>query len=421
MNRMKPVAVVMNLYYTGLGIARSLGERGVRVIGLTSQHGVFGNFTRHARVVFAPDSRSEPEALLAFLLQLGRELEGKGVLYPTRDDDVHFLNRFRKELEPYFSPVIPGEEALRASLNKWETLVSARKANVPAPNAWVIEGEEDLDRAALEASFPCVLKPISAHDWRQGQNWQIVGARKAIGVNSKAELTAEYHEIARANKRALLQEMIPGADDCLLIVACYVDRQSRWVAGFNTQKVLQIPEGFGTGCIVQTAHRPELFERTKRLLQTIGYSGIAEVEYKWDAGANEYQLIEINPRPWDQHRLGNACGVELMYLAYCDHAGLPMPAVKPTGEHKWIAEDSFAMAALRSFRGNSPALRTLLRLARGKRIYAIWSASDPLPLLVYFFTRFLPDVLASTGRALWNAFAGRAPGRSNVRKKEIVI
>ena len=28
------------------------------------------------------------------------------------------------------------------------------------------------------------------------------------------------------------------------------------------------------------------------------------------------------------HPLGNACGVDLMYLAYCEHAGLPAPAMQ---------------------------------------------------------------------------------------------
>src|SRR4051812_26200684 len=173
-SRMKPVAVVMNVYYTGLGIARSLGERGVRVIGLTSQHWIFGNFTRYAKVEFAPDSRSEPEALVAFLLNLGKQLGGKAVLYPTRDDDVIFFNRFRRELEPYFSLVIAGTAALEASLNKWETFQCARRADVPTPAAWLINDEQDLERAAREAVFPCVLKPLSAHHWRQRENWEIV-------------------------------------------------------------------------------------------------------------------------------------------------------------------------------------------------------------------------------------------------------
>ncbi|MEO8367697.1 MAG: hypothetical protein ABI806_00660 [Candidatus Solibacter sp.] len=419
---MKPVAVVMNMYYTGLGIARSLGERGVRVIGLTSQHRIYGNFTRHAKVVFAPDSRHEPEALLAFLTGFGKEMDGgRVVLYPTRDDDVVFLNRFRKELEPYFSLVIAGADALNAALNKWETFQCARRAGVPVPGAWLIENEQDMERTAGEATFPCVLKPLAAHHWRQGGNWEIVRSRKAFAVNSAEELLSEYHEIARADKRALVQELVEGGDDCLLIVACYMDRQARWAGGFNIQKVLQIPEGFGTGCIVQSVERPELFERTVRLLESIGYTGIAEVEYKWDAGAAEYKLIEINPRPWDQHRLGSACGVDLVYLAYCDHAGLPAPApVKPVVGHKWIAEDTFITAAARSFRGGKPGLGELARLARGKRIYAIWSAGDPLPWLMFFFTRFLPDLTVTVVRSLWSSLFRKLFGSVNLPKKEIV-
>jgi D-aspartate ligase len=405
---MKPTALVMNVFHTGLGIARSLGEKGVPVIGLSGQRHTYGNFTRYAKTVFCPDSRRDPEALAEFLVRLGKKLAAPGVLFPTRDDDLVFLDRFRKELEPYFSPVIPGTEALEACLNKWKTSEWAERAGVPAPHAWLVESAEDLEGAAQEVTFPCVLKPLSAHYWRQGGNWDLVGARKAIGIESRAQLLSEYRDIARADERALLQEMVAGADECLIIAACYLDRESRWVAGFNTQKVLQVPEGFGTGCIVQSVSRPELFEPTRRLLEAMGFSGIAEVEYKWDVAANQYKLIEINPRPWDQHRLGNASGVDLIYMAYCEHARLPMPrpGVTATG-HKWVAEDTFVTAALRSLWRGNPKLGTLFQLARGKRVYAIWSAKDPLPSLAYFVTMFFPKLVADVCRTLWSAWQNR--------------
>jgi predicted ATP-grasp superfamily ATP-dependent carboligase len=128
----------------------------------------------------------------------------------------------------------------------------------------------------------------------------------------------------------------------------------------------------------------------------MGFSGIAEVEYKWDRATGEYKLIEINPRAWDQHRLGTACGVDLIYMAYCDHVGLAMqPATKLSPGHTWIAEDTFLTAALRMFWRRDPKLRVLWRQARGKRIFAIWSASDPLPLIAYFLLGFFPEVLGS--------------------------
>src|ERR1017187_9272595 len=232
---MHPTAVVMNMFYTGLGIARSLGEHGIPVVGLTSQRGVYGNFTRYARTVLCPDSRNQPEQLLAYLLEMGRQIGHRSVIFPTRDDDVLFLDRFRGELERHFVPMVPESSVVRACLNKWETYLCAQRAGVATPQCWLIGNMEDLWRIVPEVTYPCVLKPVAAHHWRQGGNWEIVGGRKAIGIFTREQLLAEYAAIARADRRVLLQEMISGSDDHLVIAACYLDRQSNWVAGFNTR------------------------------------------------------------------------------------------------------------------------------------------------------------------------------------------
>jgi D-aspartate ligase len=377
-------AVVMNLFYTGLGIARSLGEHGIPVIGLSAQRGVYGNFSRYAKTVRCADSRKDPETLLTQLTGLGARLGHRAVLFPTRDHDLVFLDRFRRELEPYFVLVVASREALERCLNKWDTYCLATQAGVPTPKSWLVEDAEDLRKAAGEVAYPCVLKPVAAHHWRTADNWALVGGRKAIAVASAEQLLAEYAVIAGADPRALVQEAIPGADDCLIVTACYIDRQSRFQAAFNIQKLVQTPPGFGTGCIVQSANRPELLDRTIRLLQAMEFTGVAEVEYKWDARDNEYKLIEVNPRPWDQHRVGAAGGVDLMYLAYCDCAGLPKPALQvDLSPRKWVAEDAFILTALRLLWRRERGIGALVRQARGERVYAIWSATDPLPFIAY--------------------------------------
>ncbi len=413
----RPTAVVMNMFYTGLGIARSLGEQDISVIGLTSQARVYGNFTRYAKTVFCPDSRREPEALRDWLVSMGRNLGHRSVIFPTRDDDLAFLDRFRRELQPYFILTIPESSVLHSCLDKWETYLWAKQADVRTPQCWLIQGMKDIARVAEEATFPCVLKPVASRDWRMGGNWEIVGGRKAIGISTPEELLAAYTDIACANERALLQEMVPGGDDCLLIAACYLDRNSQWVAGFNTQKLAQVPEGFGTGCIVQTADRPELFEPTLRILQKMRFTGIAEVEFKWDASRGEYQLIEINPRPWDQHRLGKACGADLMLAAYYDHAGLSIPAVpRQIQPQKWIAEDTFCTTALRLLWNRDPKFWTLFRLARGKRIYAVWAARDPLPSVAYLVTSFIPGLVRMAVQVLWSAMRRKLSGKATLQK-----
>lgn len=412
---MTPVAIVMNMFYTGLGIARSLGEHGIAVIGLTSHHGIGGNFTRYAKVRFCPDSRQEPDALLAFLLALGEELPGLAIIFPTRDDDVIFLDRCRAQLRSRFILALPDSPALGACLDKSETYRCAQSSGLPAPRCWTVASADDLLRILPELTFPCVLKPVSAYHWHQGGNWQKVGSRKAFAVSSQAELIAEYESIARAENRALVQDMVAGGDDSLWIAACYLDRQSKFVAGFTAQKLVQVPEGFGTGCLVQTVDCPELLATAARLLQTMQFSGIAEVEFKRDSTSGEYMLIEINPRPWDQHRLGNSCGVDLIHLAYCDLAGLPLPEIgQARPGQKWIAEDVVFLLLLRSLWKRDGSFRTFLRLTHGKRVYAIWSASDPLPLLGFLTTRYAGQLLTLLARYVHSFLRRLGPkSRSN--------
>lgn len=396
-----PSAVVMNMFYTGLGIARSLGENGIPVIGLSAQRRFYGNHTRYAKVLRAPDSKTEPEALLRFLLQLGRAAGERRVIFPTRDADLIFLDRFRGELSEFFAIAAPYGSVLDTCLNKWKTYEAALRAGIPTPRCWMIETAEQLEAAAAEARYPCVLKPVVAQDWRAGANWETVGGRKAIPIRTPEEMRAEYALAARARSRALAQELVTGGDERLSVVACYFDRNSKWASGFNTHKLLQIPEGFGTGCIVELEERTELWAPTQRLLESIGFSGIAEVEYKWDAERQEYLLIEINPRPWDQHRLGKVCGTDLALLAYCEHAGVAAPAPRKRRQSvKWVAEDAFLLNALSLLWKGDPKLRTMFRLARGKKIYGIWSARDPLPFLVYLATSCIPTLAAGAARVV---------------------
>jgi predicted ATP-grasp superfamily ATP-dependent carboligase len=381
----------MNMFYTGLGIARSLGQRDVPVIGLTSQRGIYGNFTRYATVRRCPDSREQPDELLKYLVGLAKEIGDRAVIFPTRDDDLILLERYRDVLKAHFSLVLPESEVLTACLDKWETYRCAQRAGVASPRSWLVTNAQDLSNAGREATFPLVVKPVSSYVWRRQGNWAVIGGRKAIAVYTQSELFSEYERIVHADPHVLLQEMVPGGDDQLFVAACYINKDSKVLASFTAQKLLQCPPTCGTGCIVQTVQRPDVAELAIRYLQALRYTGIAEVEVKWDQTTGEFKLIEVNPRPWDQHSLGLASGTDLMYMAYCEHAGLPVPvAHRIAGEHKWVAEDAFLLAAGHAvLAGDGGGLRSLFRLAAGKRVYGIWSWDDKRPFFAYMFS-FLP-------------------------------
>jgi predicted ATP-grasp superfamily ATP-dependent carboligase len=97
--------VVMSLYETGLAMARALGRRGIKVIGVSSAR-LPAAYSRFLTFVKEPHTESESERL-AFLIKLGKKFKSRAVLLPLLDPDVMFLSRNRDVLEKYFLFFLP--------------------------------------------------------------------------------------------------------------------------------------------------------------------------------------------------------------------------------------------------------------------------------------------------------------------------
>jgi D-aspartate ligase len=393
-----PPVLIMNLFYTGLGIARDLAGRGVRVIGLSAHPEAFGNFTRFCEVRPAPNSQEQPEALLEFLLRASVELRGS-VIFPTRDFDVLFLDRYRVELAPHYRLAIPPHGVLERVLDKQALVLVARQAGVAVPRTMKAGSVEELARVQSEVGFPCVIKPVSSFQWRTTGSWERVGGKKAFLAGDLEELRREYARVANVHPEVLIQEWIPGATDQIGVLGGYASEGGELLAYFTVRKILQSPDDFGTGCIVRSEAIPELLEPTVRLLRALGYQGMAEVEYKFDPRTGEHKLIEINTRHWDQHKLGEASGINLSWVAYGSLTGRKVELQRPAASRvTWIAEDALLLHVLRGFYRHELHFGTLREQLSGPRMYGIFAWNDLRPFVRHTFGVTLPSV----ARQVWN-------------------
>jgi len=394
--------IILNLFYTGLGIARELAGHGIRVVGISAHPNIYGNFTRFCEVRAAPNSQEQPEALYEFLLQQSAgELRG-AVIFPTRDFDVLFLDRYRDSLRSHYRLAIPPRSPLSQVIDKYTLVCVAHGAGVACPKTIVLRSPEEFGRVPLQVGFPCVAKPVSSYQWREGANWERVGGRKAFLIDTMETLEREYAKVQLAHHKILVQEWIPGETENIVVLGGYVGANSDPLAYFTARKIIQSPdEYFGTGCVVRSEEISELLEPTRRLWRALCYRGMAEVEYKMDPRTGEFKLIEMNTRHWDQHELGRASGVNLSWTAYCDLTGKEVtPARGRTTLAIWIAEDSLFSHILRSIRGRKLQIRKLLGQISGPCIFGIFSWRDPWPFVRYFLTVMLPGVAKQAVRTL---------------------
>jgi predicted ATP-grasp superfamily ATP-dependent carboligase len=220
----------------------------------------------------------------------------------------------------------------------------------------------------------------------------------------------------------MIQEYIPGSDSDIAVCCCFMDAKHEMTAYFTARKLRQNPPLFGTGCAVETTDIPEIVPIAKRLLQAVGYTGIAEAEFKRDSAAGTWFLIEVNPRHWDQHEIGAHIGVNLSWIAYQDMIGCPSESQvqlrRPVTQFKWIAETEALMLVLRNVAAqiqenrrlscsfgqrltqHFEAVRTLFLeivfLLKGRKVFAVLHRRDPLPgiLLCLRTARELCDMMA---------------------------
>lgn len=390
-----PAVIILNMFYSGLGIARDMAGKGVRVVGLSSDRKIYGNFTRLCEVRWAPNSQEEPGELAAMLLKLSSELGG-AVIFPTRDADVLLLDRFRDVLSRHYRLAIPPSDCLLRVMNKYALAIAAQGAGVPVPRTALVSSRTDLQRVESEVGFPCVLKPVVAADWRGSENWQKVGARKAIRVNDRDELEREYELLSQIDREVLVQQWIPGSSEQIVVLGGYVREGGELVDYFTARKLVQSPDDCGTGCLVESEPIPEIIELSQRLCRALEYQGMAEIEYKYDSESREFRLIEINTRHWDWHRLGSASGINLSWTAYCDWTGRPLDSQpKQVAHAKWIAEDALLIYMLRGLYRRRLRVRDVWKKLSGRRVYGIFDWNDPWPGLRYCLREFLPDLAKS--------------------------
>ena len=371
---------------------------GIKVFGLSADTRAYGNFSRWCEPRMVPDSQKNPEQLLEYLLRQ-HPLEPGTIIFPTRDADVLFLDAFREELRERYVLAVPERECLVRTMDKYELVRAAAEAGVAVPRTFKIASEKDLPSVARLVGFPCVGKPVSSAQWRVGNAWNQVGARKAFRANNERELQTLYQQVSQVTPEILVQEWIPGEVEEIVVVGAYVGDDSEPLSFFTARKIVQSPKEFGTGCVVRSEHLPQLLEPTCRMWKALDYTGMAEVEYKRDCRTGEYKLVEINTRHWDQHQLGSASGVNLSYCAYCHLAGLPVPSINnPTQTATWIAEDALLLHLLAGFIGQEERITGLRSKLSGKRMYGILDRSDPWPFLRYSLTVLLPGLARSGGK-----------------------
>ena len=333
-------------------------------------------WTRFGTTIVQPCEDGGESALVERLQSIGTQLPVKSVLIPCGDDYVLFLSRHRSELTPYYEFVIPDGQTVEMLVSKKSQYEHARKAGVPTPKTFLFT--DDVEGNTLP--YPCLLKPTYMHRWAKYQeNMGIRNKTKVLVANAPEELAKHRPRIAESGLEWIAQELVEGSVDQLYAFYAYFDRDSTLLAAFVRRKLRQRPE-FGAGCYSIGVREDEIVDLGARLLQPVGYRGLANIEFKRDAKDGQFKLIEINARSAAQASLPIDSGVDLPYIAYRDALRKPVQPVSSYRQGvKWVNLAGDFIAFLEHQRRGQLRLREWLSSLRDVRSYAYFAWDDPMP------------------------------------------
>lgn len=320
-------AVVANCHFNGLSIIQELGRKGVDVRAFDSVRSV-GTTSKYASYERCPNPGYDESEFIKFLLQYGAAQNRRGVIFPTNDHWAVAISKHRDTLSSYYEVVAPPFSAMQTIIQKNDFYCWAEKNGFPVPQTWKLK----FGKILRDDAFPLVGKPefrrTASNDATSTDLYSYLDRNRFVVLNNADELSvfAEKHKLYADH--FVLQRYVQGLSDAMFTVGVYVDKSSTVRAVFSGRKVRGFPPDHGDCIVGQVEGVPEhLIDITKDICKRLGFTGIAEFEFKRDSISGQYFLIEVNPRSWSWIGITPYCGVSLPWLAYQDLIGKEIPNV----------------------------------------------------------------------------------------------
>ena len=379
-------------HHGALGIARSAGRLGIPVHRIGFERWAPARLSRYNSGWSTVGEHASPEQLLGVLRMFNEDV-GRAILIPVDDAGSVFVDEHASALEADFLLPRQPEGLARALSSKRGMYELCRDHDIPTPLSVFPESEADVLEHADRTEYPIVAKCINAGDAPPDS------PRVAIAENCQ-ELVEAYRlmETPHAHN-VMLQEYVPGTPETVWMFNGYFDGESECRVGFTGKKIRQSPPYTGATTLGVCLSNETVRETTVRFMKAIGYRGILDIGYRYDARDGRYKLLDVNPRIGGTFRLFvGADGSDVLRALYLDLTGQDVPSTKLSEGRRWIVEPLDVASSLVYLRRGDITLREWARSLRGVSEAAWFAADDPAPFLALWPWLLLDRVLGRIAR-----------------------
>ena len=332
--------------------------------------------SRYCKAAFQWDfAAAKVEDTVSFLMNIGERIGQHSFLFPTCDENAILAATHFDTLKEWF--IYPGQSpALASSLvSKKEMYFLAKQHGVPTPEASFPQSIDDVLTFCETAKFPVTAKGIDGARLKRQ-----LGAGVIIAEN-RSDLLALYKRLDESERsNVMLQEYIPGGDDSVWMFNGYFDSNSDCGFGITGRKIRQYPNYTGQTSLGVCLRNEFVYETTTRWMKELGYKGILDIGYRYDARDGQYKVLDVNPRIGATFRLFvDQNGMDVARAIYLDLMGQPVPQGAARNGRKWIVEDADLASFLRYHKDGRLRFAEWLKSLPGIEEAAYFAIDDMRP------------------------------------------
>ena len=260
--------------------------------------------TRYSNLIeFYRDDNADKKDIFFKTLELIKEKypNAKLILLSCNDVYTRLLIENKNELSKnYIVPYID-QELMESLIIKENFYKTCEKYHLNYPKT-VICNKDNYKKIKIDFEFPIIVKPSDSVKYSKST---FEGKKKIFRLQNDDEFRKVLDNIysSEYDKDLIIQEYIEGDDTSLRVLNAYVNSKHKvtFMALGNIILEDKAPESYGDYDAIIPTYDKKLFDKIKKFLEEINYTGFANFDLKYNKKNDTYTLFEINIRQGRSH------------------------------------------------------------------------------------------------------------------------
>ncbi len=245
------------------------------------------------------------------------------VILPVYVTAIRHLIEYRDMLvKPEALLLPPNLDAFDTANNKGGLADFLKNHGLPVPKFWHLDPDEPERGVRKMGPYPVMLKPTLDS-----------GAGKGIRRFETPEALEDFLGGTPLKSPYFVQECIDGED-----MGCHVLCKDGQILAYAMQKgFLFSKKAFTPQVGMDMIFEESVYEQVESLMKALNWSGLADLDLRFDRRSGQFMILEINPRPWLTILGSNVAGVNFPWL-YCQTVlgeKFEVPAYARTSYYTW--------------------------------------------------------------------------------------